>query len=138
MKKILITNDDGIDAESLYLLKDALSEFADCIIVAPDSQRSASGHAVSLGGYIQAEKVYKNGEFIGYKVSGTPVDCVKLALCALVDEKPDLIVSGVNIGPNTGISVIYSGTVGAAREGTISGIPSVAASMCSFDHAGSR
>lgn len=135
MPKILLTNDDGIDSESLALLKKELSDLGECIVVAPDSQRSASAHAVSVGQSISVSECEREGAFFGYQVSGTPVDCVKVALCKLfADNPPDLIVSGINVGPNTGVSVVYSGTVGAAREGTIAGVPSIAASMCDFEY----
>jgi len=133
--RILITNDDGIQAPCLIELKRVLSEIAECIVVAPASQMSASAHAISLAESIGVREYLVDGEFFGLQVSGTPADCVKLALCELLkDTPPDMVISGVNLGPNTGVSVFYSGTVSAAREGTIAGIPSIAASMCSFSY----
>jgi 5'-nucleotidase len=130
-KLILITNDDGISAEGILRLRKALSEIADCVIVAPASERSACSHAITLHGelYFEEERHLISGELIGYKVKGMPADCVKLALCELLDRRPDLIVSGINNGANVGISIYYSGTVSAAREGAILGIPSLALSV---------
>jgi len=133
-KTILLTNDDGIQAESLQVLRDALSPFAHCIIVAPIDQKSASAHAISIVHDIEVSKYHRNDAFFGYQVKGTPADCVKIALCEIMNEMPHLIISGINIGPNTGVSIYYSGTVSAAREGTIAGVPSIAASMCSFEY----
>ncbi len=130
---ILLTNDDGIQEISLWALKERLSKIDECVIVAPATQMSASSHAISLGKDIRLSKYYDNNEFVGYQVAGTPADCVKLALTEILDEEPALVVSGINRGPNTGVSVYYSGTVSAAREGTISGIPSIAVSMCCFE-----
>jgi 5'-nucleotidase len=128
-KLILLTNDDGIAAEGILRLRRALSEIADCVIVAPASERSACSHAITLHGELYFEEELQNGELIGYKVKGMPADCVKLALCELLDRRPDLIVSGINNGANVGISIYYSGTVSAAREGAILGIPSLALSV---------
>jgi len=130
---ILLTNDDGITAPSLRELKKILSETTECFVIAPHDQKSASAHAISLGYDIEVSKYSYDDAFFGFQVKGTPVDCVKLALCELLKEPPQLIISGVNRGPNTGVSVYYSGTVAAAREGLIAGIPSIAVSMCSFD-----
>ncbi len=130
---ILLTNDDGIQAYSIRQLRETLSEVSDCIVVAPESQKSASAHSISIVHDVEVRKYYLGDEFFGYQVNGTPADCVKLALCEIMKEPPGIIVSGINVGPNTGISVYYSGTVSAAREGTIAGIPSIAVSMCSFE-----
>jgi 5'-nucleotidase len=130
--KVLLTNDDGISAPSMYLLKEVISEIAECIVVAPDSQRSASAHSISIIRDVSVREYLVNGALFGFQVDGTPADCVKIALSEILrDDPPDLIISGINQGPNTGVSVYYSGTVSAAREGTIAGIPAVAASLCS-------
>lgn len=134
MKKILLTNDDGISSPNLVELKEILEAFGECFVIVPDTQKSASAHSISIVHDVSVSKHFVDGDFFGYKVNGTPVDCVKLALCEMLDSPPDLIVSGINVGPNTGISVYYSGTVAAAREGTIASIPSVAFSMCSFSY----
>ena len=134
--RILLTNDDGIDAPSMRALKAVLSDIAECFVVAPDSQRSAFAHAISIANNVSVRKYFIDDEDFGLQVDGTPADCVKLALCTLLkDTPPDLVISGINHGPNTGVSIYYSGTVSAAREGTIAGIPSIAASLCSFTYA---
>jgi 5'-nucleotidase len=130
---ILLTNDDGIEAPGLQALRDQISEVADCFVIAPSEQKSASAHAISLIHEVEVSKHYVHGSFFGYRVKGTPVDCVKLALCEMLPHPPDLIISGINQGPNTGVSIYYSGTVSAAREGTIADIPSIAASIASFE-----
>jgi 5'-nucleotidase len=113
-------------------LYDALRDMAEVHIVAPEAERSAVGHAITIYNPLKSKKIYKNGEFYGYAVDGTPADCVKLAVSALLPGPPDFIISGINLGPNAGISVIYSGTVSAATEGIILGIPSMAISMNTF------
>lgn len=130
--KILLSNDDGIHAPGLSALREALRGLAEVHVVAPEAERSAVGHAITIYNPLKTKKIYKSGEFFGHAVDGTPADCVKLALSALLPEPPDLVVSGINLGPNAGISVLYSGTVSAATEGTILGIPSMAISMCTF------
>ncbi len=130
--RILICNDDGIHAPGIEALSRALRDLGDICIVAPAAEQSAVGHAITLANPLRTQKIYKNGEFFGTAVSGTPADCVKLAVYAILEGKPDLIVSGINLGPNAGISVIYSGTVSAATEGTILGIPSMAVSLSTF------
>lgn len=130
--RILLTNDDGIFAPGIGVLADALKGLGSLTVVAPDTERSAVGHAITLSDPLKTREVHRNGELFGYAVSGTPADCVKLAACALLDEPPDLVVSGINLGSNAGISIIYSGTVSAATEGTILGIPSLALSLATF------
>lgn len=137
MKKlsILISNDDGINAPGLSALVQEIKKIGDVIIVAPDKQQSAVGHAITMNSPLRVQKVEKNGSFFGYAVSGTPADAVKLAVRSLLSHPPDLIISGINHGANTAISVIYSGTVSAATEGTILGIPSFAISLTTYDEA---
>ncbi|HBA82607.1 MAG TPA: 5'/3'-nucleotidase SurE [Verrucomicrobia bacterium] len=130
--KILISNDDGIYAPGIRALYQAVRDLGEIDVVAPIAEQSAVGHAITLSNPIKTNRVYNGGEFFGHAVGGTPADSVKLAVCALLDHRPDLIVSGINLGPNAGISVIYSGTVSAATEGTILGIPSMAISINSF------
>ncbi len=130
---ILICNDDGIDAPGIYALANAIKQIADVTVVAPDKQQSAVGHAITVNQPIRVSKFNKNGEFFGYAVNGTPADCIKLAVRSLlVKSKPDMVISGINHGTNTAVSVIYSGTVSAATEGTILGIPSIAMSLTSY------
>jgi 5'-nucleotidase len=129
---ILISNDDGIRAPGLAALHGALLGLGKVTVVAPDAERSAMGHAITLSDPLRARRVQCEGGFSGYAVEGTPADSVKLAVCALLAEPVEMIVSGINLGPNAGISVIYSGTVSAATEGTILGIPSMAISLDAF------
>lgn len=130
--KILITNDDGIHAKGIYSLKSALEMIADVIVVAPDVERSAVGHAITLSDPLRVYSVDKDGKFFGYAVNGTPADCVKLGLTSLIKEPVDLVVSGINLGPNTATNIIYSGTVSAAAEAVIMGVPGLAISLASF------
>ncbi|MCD4813557.1 5'/3'-nucleotidase SurE [bacterium] len=127
--KILITNDDGIHAPGLAALAEVMQELGDIEVVAPDTERSAAGHAITMLHILRVFDIYKNGDVFGRAVNGTPADCVKLALSNLIAKPPQLVVSGVNPGPNTGTNVLYSGTVSAAMEGAIYGIPSLAVSM---------
>ena len=128
--KILLTNDDGIQAEGIQTLRRALSEIADVTVVAPSYERSATGHGITVHKPIRAERVkLKGSDKEHWSVVGTPADCVKLALETLLKEPPDLVVSGVNHGANLGTDVLYSGTVSAAIEGMINGLPSVAVSL---------
>jgi 5'-nucleotidase len=131
--KILITNDDGIHAPGIYYLKKSLEKIADVEVVAPDSERSAVGHAITLSDPLRVFSVNHSGEFFGSAVNGTPADCVKLALSCLMETKPDLVVSGINAGANTAMNIIYSGTVSAAAEAVIMGVPAMAVSIASFN-----
>lgn len=128
--KILVTNDDGIFAEGIYKLAKRLSEEHEVFVVAPDRQRSATGHAITMHHPLRANKVkFFDTDIDAWSVDGTPSDCVKLALEALLQEAPDFVISGINDGPNLGTDVLYSGTVSAAVEGAIHGIQSMALSM---------
>ncbi len=131
---ILITNDDGIHADGLQYLCQALFEHQDSYnisVVAPDRERSAMGHAITMHRPLRVEEItfFHNQELKGWSVNGTPSDSVKLAVEAILDHKPDLVVSGINRGSNLGTDVLYSGTVSAALEGLIMGIPSIAVSL---------
>lgn len=130
--KILISNDDGIHAPGIGALYNAIRDLGEVHVVAPHAEQSAVGHAITLSNPIKCKPVERDGHFFGYAVGGTPADCVKLAVYGLLPQRPDLVVSGINLGPNAGISVIYSGTVSAATEGTIIGIPSMAISLATF------
>lgn len=131
--RILLCNDDGIHAPGISVLHDAVKDLAELRVIAPDVERSAAGHAITLADPIKCTPVEKNGAYFGDAIGGTPADCIKLAVCALMqDAPPDLILSGINLGSNTGISVIYSGTVSAATEGVVLGIPGVAFSLCTY------
>lgn len=131
--RILLTNDDGINTDGIMALYQELKKFASVLVVAPDSERSSISHAITLANPIWTKKVNRQGKFFGYGVSGTPADCVKIAVSVLLKNKnPDLIISGINLGPNDGCSVFYSGTVAGAREGALMGIPSIAVSLGAF------
>ena len=126
---ILISNDDGIYAPGIYALWEAMSEIGKTTIVAPNTEKSAVGHAITIYDPIRIEKVIRSNGFEGYAVNGTPADSVKIAVQAIMKKKPDLIISGINAGANVGQSLLYSGTISAASEGTLLGIPSIAISL---------
>jgi 5'-nucleotidase len=128
-KTILITNDDGIRASGLKTLESALSGLGRIIIVAPENEQSATSHAITLDRPLRIKKYSESS----YSVSGTPTDCVLLAVHGILDTRPDLVVSGINHGPNMGEDVTYSGTVAAAIEGNILGIDSIAVSITSWE-----
>lgn len=131
MRRILVTNDDGIFSEGIKLLAQALAPLGRVIVVAPDREQSASGHSLTLHRPLRMRCIEEDW----YAVDGTPTDCVSLAVMALLkDDPPDLIVSGVNFGVNLGDDVTYSGTVSAAFEGSLLGIPSVAFSQEVGEH----
>lgn len=129
---ILVTNDDGIYAPGIFALYNAMAKIGDARVVAPEMERSAVGHALTLSDPLRVWEVDRYGNIFGHAVNGTPADCVKLAVKAILNKKPDLVVSGINQGPNTAINVMYSGTVSAATEGTLMGISSIAFSLTSF------
>ncbi len=128
--RFLLSNDDGIYAEGIKALRKALEEIGEVTVVAPDRERSASGHGITVTRPLRTKTIkYKNSSSIAYAVDGTPADCVKLGLEALMNEPPDLVISGINLGPNLGTDVLYSGTVSAAYEGVINGVPAIAVSL---------
>lgn len=127
--RFLLTNDDGIYAKGLSALYSELSEEADCLIVAPEIEQSAVGHAITISRPLMVRHATKNGAFLGYAVYGTPADCVKIGIKELSDQPVDMVVSGINRGSNAGINVLYSGTVSAATEAAIMGIPALAVSL---------
>jgi 5'-nucleotidase len=127
--RFLLTNDDGIYARGLGALYQELSKDAECIVVAPEVEQSAVGHAITISRPLMVRPARKNGHFMGWAVAGTPADCVKIGLRELSDKPVDLVVSGINLGANVGINVLYSGTVSAATEGAILGVPSIAISL---------
>lgn len=130
---ILLTNDDGIYAQGIQILADTLmqDENIKIFIVAPDHERSATGHAITMHRPLRAEEIkfYHNAMLKGWSVNGTPSDCVKLAIEYLLPQKPDLVISGINNGANLGTDVLYSGTVSAAIEAIILGVPAIAVSL---------
>lgn len=128
--KVLISNDDGIEAAGINALRDILKDDYDVTVVAPSHERSAVSHAISINKSLRCEKIHKCDEFIGYAFEGTPVDCVKFAMTFLMkDNLPDIVISGINRGQNTGNNIIYSGTVAAAIEGAVFGLPAIAVSL---------
>ncbi len=130
---ILITNDDGYQAKGIQSLIEELKKLGDIHVFAPDRPQSGMSSAITVSNALRY-RLYKQEENITYYVcSGTPVDCVKLALNEFLERKPDLLVSGINHGSNAGISVLYSGTVGAAIEGCVFNVPSVAMSLCEYN-----
>ncbi|MDA0986442.1 MAG: 5'/3'-nucleotidase SurE [Bacteroidetes bacterium] len=132
-KLILITNDDGIFSPGILALAEELQTIADIIVVAPNKQQSAVGHAITITTAIHKQEVELSNKIKGIAVDGTPADCVKLAVRTILPKKPDLIVSGINHGHNTAVSIMYSGTVSAATEGVILEIPSIAISVTTFE-----
>jgi len=133
MKRILLTNDDGIYSPGILALHKKIRSLGEVTVVAPDAERSAQGHAITLSVPLRVNEVRRDGKFFGHAISGTPADCVKIALMSIMkNKKPDLIISGVNRGPNLGVNVLYSGTVSGATEGAILGVPSFAVSLNSF------
>ncbi len=129
--KILVSNDDGIDSPGIYALSKALKEIGDVIVVAPLAEQSAVGHAITMQIPLRVTEYYKNNEFFGYAVDGTPADCIKMGIKNILKYQPDVVVSGINNGSNSAINIIYSGTVSAAREAAIMDVPSIAVSVAS-------
>ncbi|MEN9323271.1 MAG: 5-nucleotidase SurE [Bacteroidota bacterium] len=131
---ILVTNDDGITAPGIRALISVMSEIGHVVVVAPDKPQSAMGHAITINNTLYLNKISADGAAVTeYHCSGTPVDCVKLAVNELLKTKPDLCVSGINHGSNSSINVIYSGTMSAAVEAGIEGIPAIGFSLLDYD-----
>ncbi len=140
--EILVSNDDGIHAQGMRELAQALSKIGHVTVVAPDVARSGASAAITSANPLRLKQHHSEGNISYYSCTGTPTDCVKLALNALFNErKPDILLAGINHGANEGISVIYSGTLGAAMEGAVADIPSIAVSLsdhnelCDFSYA---
>ena len=131
--KILLTNDDGIYSKGIYALWEAMNEIGEVTVLAPNTEKSAVGHSITISDPIRIEPCTRHGNFKGYAVNGTPADCVKIAIGTFLDKKPDIIVSGINAGSNMGTNILYSGTVSAAAEGTMLGVPSIAFSLNTFN-----
>ena len=130
---ILVTNDDGITAPGIRILISIMNEIGDVVVVAPDSPQSAMGHAITINSTLQCQKIkIDDGPQLEYSCSGTPADCVKLGVNEILKEKPDLCVSGINHGSNSSINVIYSGTMSAAIEATIEGVPAIGFSLLDY------
>lgn len=130
---ILITNDDGISAPGIKALIEVMQEIGTVVVVAPDSPQSAMGHAITINNTLYVNQISKeNDKVLQYSCSGTPVDCVKMAVNEILHKKPDLCVSGINHGSNSSINVIYSGTMSAAVEAGIEGIPAIGFSLLDY------
>lgn len=127
--KILVCNDDGIDSVGIYELVNELKKSAEVTVVAPLKEQSAVGHGITMQLPLRVINYYKNGNFFGYAVDGTPADCVKIGIRNILKESPDIVISGINHGSNTAINIIYSGTVSAAREAAIMDVPAIAISV---------
>ena len=131
---ILITNDDGITAPGIRTLIDVMTSIGDVVVVAPDSPQSGMGHAITINSTLHIDKITDDHDPLEeYSCSGTPADCVKLGVREILKRKPDLCVSGINHGSNASINVIYSGTMSAAIEAGIEGIPAIGFSLCDYN-----
>lgn len=128
---ILITNDDGYFAPGLKALIETVSSMGDLLIIAPETGASGMSHAITIKNPLRATKLEAEDGFTFYKINGTPADCVKLGLNQLAKKTPDLILSGINHGANSSISIVYSGTMGGAIEGNLNDIPAIGISLCS-------
>ena len=131
---IFITNDDGITAPGIANLIQIAKEFGDLCIIAPDKPQSGMGHAITINSSLRLHPTSYYQSVNEYACSGTPVDCVKLAINQILHRKPDLILSGINHGSNLSINVIYSGTMSAAVEAAVEGVPSIGFSLCDYAH----
>ncbi len=132
--RVLLSNDDGVDAPGIRVLAEHLAELGEVIVVAPDRDRSGASNSLTLDQPVRVLKM-DDGR---YRVAGTPTDCVHLALSGLLEREPDIVVSGINNSANLGDDVIYSGTVSAAMEGRFLGLPAIAVSLASEDHHGAH
>ena len=131
---ILVTNDDGISAPGIRTLISAMNEIGDVVVVAPDSPQSAMGHAITINSTLHCNSIkIDDGPQIEYSCSGTPADCVKLGINEILDRKPDICVSGINHGSNSSINVIYSGTMSAAVEASVEGVPAIGFSLLDYN-----
>tara|TARA_R110002050_G_scaffold102774_1_gene211576 strand:+ start:11678 stop:12460 length:783 start_codon:yes stop_codon:yes gene_type:complete len=131
---ILVTNDDGVTAKGINCLVEVAKQYGDVIVVAPDKPQSAMGHAITINSILHVNEISVNDNVTTLSTTGTPVDCVKLAVNEILKRKPDLVLSGINHGSNASINVIYSGTMSAAVEACLEGIPAIGFSLLDFDH----
>lgn len=131
---ILVTNDDGVSAPGIMHLSQIAKQFGDVYVIALDKPQSGMGHAITINNTIRLHETnYHNGVIKEYACTGTPVDCVKMAVNKLLPRKPDLVLSGINHGSNSSINVIYSGTMSAAIEGSLEGTSAIGFSLCDFN-----
>lgn len=129
---ILVTNDDGIFSPGISSLVKTASQFGDVVVVAPDKPQSGMGHAITINATLRLQKTSHHHALMEYACSGTPVDCVKMAVNHILKKRPDLVLSGINHGSNSSINIIYSGTMSAAIEGALEGTPSIGFSLCDY------
>jgi 5'-nucleotidase len=133
---ILLTNDDGIYAEGLWALYEKLMGRHSVTVIAPDRERSAVGHGITLHQPLRTTRIKVNNGCQGYAVNGTPVDCIKIGLMEILDYKPDMVISGINPGANIGININYSGTVAAAKEAALYKVPAISVSIAGYKISG--
>ncbi|MEW6507029.1 MAG: 5'/3'-nucleotidase SurE [Bacteroidota bacterium] len=131
--KILISNDDGIDSPGIAALAKEMKKLGEVTVIAPRTEQSAVGHAITMKIPLRITEYYKNGDFFGYAIDGTPADCLKIGIRNILKTRPDIVLSGINNGSNTAINIIYSGTVSAAREAAIMDLPAISVSQTSHD-----
>ncbi|MFN8887447.1 MAG: 5'/3'-nucleotidase SurE [Cyclobacteriaceae bacterium] len=133
---ILVSNDDGITSRGIFNLVSVMKELGDVLVVAPDGPQSGMGHAITVGDTLRLNESFIFEGVRAYECSGTPADCIKMARHFVLknDRQPDVVVSGINHGSNTSISVLYSGTMSAAIEGAIEGVPAIGFSLCDYSH----
>lgn len=129
LMRVLLTNDDGIYAQGLWAIYNRLAGTHHVDVIAPDRERSAIGHAITLHQPLRATRISLNGGFSGYAVNGTPADCIKLGFSEILSEKPDVVIAGANAGANVGANLNYSGTVAAAKEAALGGMIGIAVSI---------
>ena len=127
--KILVSNDDGIGSVGINILVEELKKVGDVVVIAPATEQSAAGHSITMKNPLRVKEHFVDNKFFGYAINGTPADCIKIGIKNILEYNPDLVVSGINNGSNAAINVIYSGTVSAAREAAIMGVPSIAISV---------
>jgi 5'-nucleotidase len=130
---IFVTNDDGITSPGIIFLVKVAAKFGTVVVIAPDKPQSGMGHAITINSTLRVNKSNFHNVSMEYSCSGTPVDCVKMAVNKMLSRKPDLVLSGVNHGSNSSINVIYSGTMSAAIEGALEGAPSIGFSLCDYN-----
>lgn len=130
--RFLLTNDDGIYAQGLAAIKQELEKIGDVVVIAPVTEQSAVGHAITISDPLKVIPIHRAGEFYGWGITGSPADCVKLGISCVMEQGPDVVVSGINKGENVGINVLYSGTVSAATEALILGYTGIALSVDNF------
>src|ERR1043166_5917824 len=129
---ILVTNDDGVFAPGIKFLAKVASRFGNVVVLAPDKPQSGMGHAITINATLRMQKTNYHNVLEEFSLSGTPVDCVKMAVNNVMKDRPDLVLSGINHGSNSSINVIYSGTMSAAVEGALEGAPSIGFSLCDY------